>query len=78
MLTEELLNDAVARELNERLPGAVVDGNLNLGEVTLYGDPARVVEGRARFPCEAKGLLPVPRFRPGQALLQVRTAIQAF
>ena len=44
MLTEELLNDAVARELNERLPGAVVDGNLNLGEATVYVDAARVVE----------------------------------
>jgi NADH-quinone oxidoreductase subunit C len=44
MISEDLLNDAVIRELNVRLPGAVADGNTNLGEITVYVDPARIVD----------------------------------
>lgn len=44
MIAEDVLNDPIARELNERFAGAIVDGRLALGELTLFIDPARVVD----------------------------------
>ncbi len=44
-MTPETWNgDPVARELNEALPGAIVEGNVARGELTLFIDPARIVE----------------------------------
>jgi NADH-quinone oxidoreductase subunit C len=42
MIAEEILNDPVARQLSEHAPGAIVEGNLALGELTLYIDPPRI------------------------------------
>ena len=44
MVLAELLNEAVAGTLNQALPGAIVDGQVALGELTLYVDPAQIVE----------------------------------
>ncbi len=44
MVAEEILNQPVARELNEAIPGAITEGALALGELTLYVDPARILE----------------------------------
>jgi NADH-quinone oxidoreductase subunit C len=42
MLAEEILNDPVAHQLNEHAPGAIVEGKLALGELTLYIDPVHI------------------------------------
>jgi NADH-quinone oxidoreductase subunit C len=44
MVAEEILNEPVARELNERIPGAIVEGKLALGELTLIIEAARIVD----------------------------------
>ncbi len=44
MVSEEILNDPVVRELNDRNGGAIIDGTLALGEVTLFIEPARIVD----------------------------------
>ena len=43
MVAEEILNQPVARELNEALPGAIMEGTLALGELTLETLPAKIV-----------------------------------
>ncbi len=44
MTLEETLNEPVAREVSEGVPGSIVDANLALNELTLTIDPARIVE----------------------------------
>ena len=44
MISEQILEHPAARELNDRLPGAIVDAKYALGELTLWIDPARIVE----------------------------------
>ena len=44
MIAEEILNDPVAGPLNDHASGAVIEGKLALGELTLHIDPARIVE----------------------------------
>ncbi len=44
MLAEEILNQPEARELNAAVPGAITEGSLALGELTLWIDPSRIVE----------------------------------
>ncbi len=44
MMAEEIRNDPVAREMDESLPGAIEEGKQALGELTLYIDPARIVD----------------------------------
>lgn len=44
MLAEEILNDPVARELNETLPDAITGGKLALQELSLTIEPTRIVE----------------------------------
>ena len=44
MFSEQVANNACVRELNERLPGAIQEGGDALGEITLYIDPARIVD----------------------------------
>jgi NADH-quinone oxidoreductase subunit C len=54
MISEQIFEHPVARELNDRLPGAIVDGGQALGELTLYVDPARIVEICAYLKSEQK------------------------
>ncbi len=44
MLPETLTEHPVVRPLNERFPGAIVEGKFALGEVSLFIDPERIVE----------------------------------
>ena len=44
MISEQILSFPAARELNERLPEAIVEAKDALGELTLWIDPARIVE----------------------------------
>ena len=44
MIPEKLLEYPVTRELNDRFPGAVLDGHDQAGELTLFADPAKIVE----------------------------------
>lgn len=44
MISEEILAHPAVRELNDRLPGAIVEAKDALGELTLFIDPARIVE----------------------------------
>jgi NADH-quinone oxidoreductase subunit C len=44
MISEQILEHPAARALNDRLPGAIVDAKLALGELTLWIDPVRIVE----------------------------------
>ena len=44
MISEQILSFPAARELNERLPDAIVEAKDALGEITLWIDPARIVE----------------------------------
>jgi NADH-quinone oxidoreductase subunit C len=44
MTLEEILTEPVARELNQAVPGSILDGKQALGELTLNIDPARIVE----------------------------------
>src|SRR4051794_33381596 len=44
MTPEEILNEPVAREVSQAVPGSIVEAKLALGELTLTIDPARIVE----------------------------------
>jgi NADH-quinone oxidoreductase subunit C len=44
MMSEEILANPVARDLSERVPGVIVDAKDALDEITLFIDPARIVE----------------------------------
>ena len=54
MLPEALQQDPVAAALAARFGDAITGGNLNLGELTLEIDPARIVEGGRCFKDEQK------------------------
>jgi NADH-quinone oxidoreductase subunit C len=56
MLNEKILEYAAARELNERFGEAILEGKDDLGELTLYVDPARIVEV-SRFLKDEAGFL---------------------
>ena len=44
MISEQILSFPAARELNDRLPEAIVEAKDALGEITLWIDPSRIVE----------------------------------
>lgn len=44
MIGETLLQNPLARELSERFGEAIVDGSDTLGDLTLYVEPARILE----------------------------------
>ncbi len=44
MISESILQHPVARELNDALPGVIVEGSDRLGELTLYVDPAGILD----------------------------------
>jgi NADH-quinone oxidoreductase subunit C len=44
VLPESLIEHPIASPLDQRFPGAIVEGNLALGEVSLFIDPARILE----------------------------------
>jgi NADH-quinone oxidoreductase subunit C len=44
MIPEEILNEPAVQQLNQVLPGVIVEAKKALGEVALYVDPLRIVE----------------------------------
>ena len=44
MISEQILANPVARELNDRFSSAIVEAKDDLGELTLYIDPAQIVD----------------------------------